>query len=101
MADGSPDLQALTRSFARFRYCSRLGCAGSGRASCGLGYMGISFRGAPGVRRVQAERGFAFFDFMGGHCPFRGLDAPLALTKKCSSECASQEAFVPTDVRSM
>jgi macrolide transport system ATP-binding/permease protein len=37
----------------------------------------------PGVRTHQAERKFAIAigTSMGGHCPFRGLDAPLALQK--------------------
>ncbi len=52
----SPARQAFSRSLASFLYCSRLGRAGSGRASCGLGNIRISFQGVPGVRTDQAER---------------------------------------------
>src|SRR5919201_577556 len=73
---GSPELQILTRSVARFLYCSRLGRGGSGSASD----IRISFHGMPGVRTNQAERRFVAFSlsWVGGHGPFRGLDAPLA-----------------------
>ncbi len=44
-----------------------------------LGYIRISFHGAPGVRTGRAERGFACCGTaVGGHGPLRGLNAPLA-----------------------
>src|SRR5262249_58350425 len=81
MTLGSLDLAARSSSFASFLYCSRSGRAGSGRAACGLGNIRISFHCMPGVRTIQAERRFvpSIYMLMGGHCPFRGLDAPLAL----------------------
>ena len=59
MARGAPEVHALTRSLASLRYCSRLGRAGSGRASCGLGNTRSSFQCTPGVRTGRAERRFA------------------------------------------
>src|SRR6202035_544055 len=50
----SPGLESLTKSFARFLYCSRLGRGGRGSASD----IRISFHGMPGVRTNQAERRF-------------------------------------------
>jgi hypothetical protein len=55
-------------------YCSRLGRGGRGSALD----IRISFQMLPGVRTIRAERRFVTFRFwVGGHCPFRGLDAPL------------------------
>src|SRR5687768_5285722 len=82
MAVESSDLQALTRSLASFLYWSTFGRPGRGSACCGFGYMRISFHYAwspPG----QAERRFDLFrTMMGGHGPFRGLEAPLALSAR-------------------
>src|SRR5215203_766898 len=57
MAAGSPDLHDFTRSLANFLYCSTLGRDGRGSASCGLGYMRISFHNAPGVRTIRLKEG--------------------------------------------
>src|SRR5438034_7574223 len=80
----SPVLASRTNSFASLRYCSTFGFCGRGRASCGLGNIRISFHCMPGVRTDQAERRFVPSESMcvGGHGPFRGLDAPLALARQ-------------------
>jgi hypothetical protein len=43
----------------------------------------------PEVRKSQAERRFVAFGFgrMGGHSPFRGLDATRALILSNTTEC--------------
>src|SRR5258705_8153325 len=77
IAAGSPDLHDLSRSLASFLYCSRFGRDVRGNASCGFGYIRISFHCAWSPP-CQAERRFAWSNDWGGHGPFRGLDAPLA-----------------------
>jgi hypothetical protein len=58
-------------------YCSRLGRGGKGID------IRNSFHCMPGIRTNQAERRFVAFGLgrVGGHGPFRGLDAPLALLR--------------------
>src|SRR5215469_9156878 len=52
------DLQAFSRLLASFLYCSRLGRAGRGNASCGLGNIRSSSHYPPRVRTCEAERRF-------------------------------------------
>ena len=78
----SPDAQAFTRLFARWRYCSRFGRGGSGDGIRATGlHTNLLSRDRLGVRTGQAERRFRDVESnrLGGHGPFRGLDAPLAL----------------------
>src|SRR5688572_30656168 len=70
MAAGSPDLHDFTRSLANFLYCSTLGRDGRGSASCGLGYMRISFHNAPGVRTVRLKEGSCGSSSCGWARPF-------------------------------
>ena len=80
MAAGSPDLHDFTRSLASFLYCSRFGRDGRGSASCGLGYIRISFHDAPGVRTVRLKEGSCRSERGGWARPFpRTGCAPRAL----------------------
>ena len=80
-ADGSAELAARARSLASFLYWSRLGRAGSGRASCGANIRSSFQVHAWSPHEVRLKEGSLAFEKSGegGHGPFRGLEAPFAL----------------------
>src|SRR5438093_2369365 len=86
-ARASPAFTALTSSFACFLYWSRFGRSGSSRAG-----IRISFHDAPGVRPKSGKKEGSWPSRrLGGHGPFRGLEAPRALPSILNDESCNRK----------